>query len=451
MSYMAPGFSFFFTTAVIAAAAGIHVPVTYVIAGLGVLCAGATFAEFSRRSPSAGSLQVFIGRGFGRKASVAGGLVLTVGYLCLQAGVLVLFGGWTARLLESAFGLAVPWAVLSVVGGAALTVLMVRGVELSLKVTWVFFLVEFVLIVLVCGAVLLGGGDSGHTAAPFNVFDLQGPGLSGIAVGMIFAAFSFVGFEGSVSFAEETPDPRKALPVAVLGGVAAMVLLYVFGTYAAVIGFGTDNVDALGADPEPIATLAGMFAGPLKPVLEFAVLTSIVANLMAAGNANARILFNLGREQAVPAALGAVHPRYRTPHVAIVTFMLITFVPGLLAAPYWNYLDAFGAIAGFGALLALLIYMVATLALPFYARREGLAVRVGTHLLIPVVGAGVWLLPIWGSLEPGQDFPFNTFPVLAALVIGAATLYAWMRTPASLTAPVVSEPLPDGVVGTDPA
>jgi amino acid transporter len=426
MSYMAPGFSLFFTTAVIASFAGIHIPMMYLFAGLGVLCTGAALSEFSKLAPSAGSLQTFIARGFGRRASIAGGLVLVVGYICLQAGVAVLFGGWTSELLKSWFGIEVPWPILMIVGVALCTAMMVRGLALSIKATWALFLVEFILVLLISLAVVIQGGAEGNTAQPFSIAQLSDLEMSAIAFGMVFATFSFVGFEGAISFAEETPQPKRALPIAVMGGIVAMVGLYILATYAAAIGFGPSQINDLAKDPEPIASLAHRYAGILEPLLRFAVWTSIVANLMAAGNANARILFNLGREGALPAFIGRVHARFRTPSVAVILFMALTIAPGLLAAPTWDYLVAFGDIAGFGAMLALLIYMLSTAALPFYLRRQGirLSERPIAHVAIPVVGTAIWLVPLWGSLQPGQPFPFNLYPALAAGLIVLCAVYA---------------------------
>lgn len=424
MSYMAPGFSLFFTTAIIASLAGIYIPLTYLFAGIGVLCTGAALSEFSRLTPSAGSLQTFVGRGFGTRASIIAGVVVVVGYLCLQAGVAVLFGGWGAAVLAEFVGLVVPWQAISIVGVLMFTALMVRGVQLSIRTTWILFLIEFIIVLLVALGTLLVGGDSGLSGAPVNVLALDGEALGAIALGMVFATFSFVGFEGAISFAEETPDPRRALPIAVLGGIVAMVALYVVATYATVVGFGVANIEAVGTDPEPIRTLAARFTGPLVPFLQIAILTSLGANLMAAGNANARILFNLGRMKAVPAALGSIHSTFRTPHVAIAAFMVATLVPGLVASLAWDYLTAFGYIAGFGALLALLVYMVSTVALPFHVRRAGTPVRLIAHVVLPSVGAAVWLIPLWGALQPGQPFPFDLYPALAVAVVVLATVYA---------------------------
>jgi len=426
MSYMAPGFSFFFTTALIVSAGGAQAPLAYLLAGIGVLAAGASFAEFSRHAPSAGSLQVFVSRGFGPTAGSAAGLVLMGGYICLQAGVLALFGGWTSHLLQLWLSVQIPWPILSMLGLLVTTALMVRGVGLSIRATIGLFLIEFVLTGGLVLIVLARGGQSGLSATPINPFQLS-LGWHGIALAMVFCVFSFVGFEGSISFAEETPHPRRAVPIAVIGGVIVMGLLYVVGTYSAIVGFGVNNASAIASDSAPVATLATRFAPWILPFLEFAVFTSITANLMAAGNANARILFNLGREGIVTRRLAIIHSQFRTPIVAIVVFMGSTAVLCLAGAVRWDYLTTFGNIAGLGSVLAILIYMTATAALPFYMRRQRAPLHWRRHLAIPIIGAGVWLVPVWGTLLPGQPFPANLYPWIALAVVILATAYALLR------------------------
>jgi|GEM_PF-4173773 len=219
------------------------------------------------------------------------------------------------------------------------------------------------------------------------------------------------------------------MPVAVVGGIGIIALLYVFATYAVVVGFGLGQMEAVATDSEPLATLAGMYAGPLRPFLELAVWTSIVANLMAAGNANTRILFNMAREGMLPRALAGIHDTYKTPHRAIMAFMGLTLVPALLGwLGGWDYLMSFGNIAGLGALLALLIYMAAALALPaFMQKQKQIPMRPFIHLIVPVLGAAIWLIPLWGALQPGQAFPFNLYPWIAAGVIAGAWIFASLR------------------------
>jgi amino acid transporter len=426
MSYMAPGFSLFFTVAVVAGFAGIHMPGIYVLAGLGVLCTGSTLGAFARLAPGAGALQLFVERGFGRNAGAAAGVVLAGGYLFLQGAVSVLFGGWTAALIRRHAGLDLPWPVLAALGTAGCGWLTIRGVGLSIRATWALFLFEFVLILAVAIATLVRGGAAGLDPTPLLPIATDGPGLSAAALAMVYATFSFVGFEGAISFAEETPDPARAMPVAVVGGIGVIAVLYVLTTYAVVVGFGVDRIGEAAKAPEPLSVLAATYAGPLGALLDLAVWTSVVANLMAGGNANARLLFAMARSGILPAALARIHPRYRTPAPAIVAFMAATLAPTLISAVAGDYLAAFGILSGFGALLAILVYMAATVAFPVHLHRtgHGLAARPFSRVLVPIAGVAIWLVPIWGAAQPGQDFPYRYFPWAAAVVLVAATCWS---------------------------
>lgn len=433
MSYMAPGFSLFFTMAVVAGFAGVHMPGVYMLAGLGVLCTGATLGAFARLAPGAGGLQLFIEHAFGRSAGTAAGIVLAVGYLFLQGAVSVLLGGWTAALIHRHAGIDLPWPVLSILGVAACGWLMICGVGLSIKATWGLFLFEFALVLAVAAATLFQSGTAGLGTAPLLPSGSEGRGIPALALAMVYATFSFVGFEGAISFAEETPDPAKAMPVAVVGGIGVVSLLYVLTTYAVVVGFGADRFGDVAKSREPLSVLAAAYAGPLGALLDLAVWTSVVANMMAGGNANARLLFAMGRCGMLPGRLAGIHPLHGTPSSAIVVFLSATLVPTLLSAIAGDYLAAFGILSGFGTLLAILVYAAATIAFPVHQHRTGrsAAERPVARILVPAVGVGVWLVPLWGAAQPGQDFPADIFPWAAALVLAASIGWALLRRPPS--------------------
>jgi hypothetical protein len=109
--------------------------------------------------------------------------------------------------------------------------------------------------------------------------------------------------------------------------------------------------------------------------------------------------------------------------------MALTAAIAPLAALFWDYLAGFENIAGLGALLVLLIYMIATVALPAHVLRSGqsLAKRPLSYVVIPVLGAAIWLFPLWGVLQPGQPFPFSIFPAVTFVLIVLAIAIALFR------------------------
>ena len=154
----------------------------------------------------------------------------------------------------------------------------------------------------------------------------------------MFAVFSYVGWEGSLSLAEEARDPRHAMPIAPIFNILVLGALYVFATYAVVIGFGVTNMDALKGDAAPFDTLAQQYTPALRAFVDIAGAASIAASALAATNNMAGVLFNMGREGMLPRVLGKVHPRFKTPYVALSFYVafsvVICFVWGLFQEPW---------------------------------------------------------------------------------------------------------------------
>lgn len=417
-SYMAPAMSLFFTTALVAGYVGLNVPFVYIIASIGVLATANTIAQFSRKVPSAGSLQTFIAKGLGARMSATWGLVLVIGYICLQAGVITIFGSWTQDLLQTYAHVNVPWQFISIAGTAVFGYLMVRGIKVSAEATVALFVFEFI-VLLVLGVVILArGGDHGINLAPFAP-DMGKIGSSFFAI--TYVGYAFIGFEGAASFAEEAKSPHRAIGVATYGGVIIVGLLFIFSTWTTVLGF--PSASALAGDAAPYSTVAVKFMGWAHVFVDVAGFTSIAANIMAAANANVRILFNLGREGVAPRYLGRVSSRHGTPQFAIWTFVGLCLAISLVLSLWWSALDVYAIISGFGSILALMVYLVCNASLiRFFARLRELSWW--RHVTIPLIGIAVWLLPLWGSLKPGQSFPYNRFPVLVAVVVVVSAAYS---------------------------
>ena len=167
-------------------------------------------------------------------------------------------------------------------------------------------------------------------------------------------------------------------------------------------------------------------APALLVVAYIAGVTSILGSLIGLVNAQARILFNSGREGLLPEFLGKVHPQHRTPHVALCVFLVVALALilgfGLLGgvAP----MDYFGFAGTLGTIPIILTYMLTNLALPVYVYRchrdDFELIR---HLLLPIAGTLVMLIPLWGLIQPGQPWPFNIFPRIALGVLAVAVIY----------------------------
>src|ERR1051326_3916045 len=149
MANIAPAMSFFFSSALIAGAAGIGSPLTIVVAAIAIALLGNTLAEFSRSIPSTGSFITFIGKTFGPVMAVTTTIVVSIGYIVAMASVIDISGGWTQIILQRYIGINVPWQILTLLFVAIVFFLMVRGVHLSTRWAGYFFFLEMLVLVLV--------------------------------------------------------------------------------------------------------------------------------------------------------------------------------------------------------------------------------------------------------------------------------------------------------------
>src|SRR6202020_2330301 len=159
---------------------------------------------------------------------------------------------------------------------------------------------------LVLGSILmLAAHPRFITLEPFKFSNLTG-GLAGLGAGFPLAVYLFIGWENSATLAEETQNPRRNIPRALITGTLAIGVFYIFLAYATVVGF---KMDAHALGTSLLAYIAGV--------------TSILGSLIGLVNSQARILFNSGREGLLPAFLGKIHPQHQTPHSAMWVFLLI--------------------------------------------------------------------------------------------------------------------------------
>src|ERR1700727_345517 len=418
---MAPAMSFFFGSATIVTAAGIAAPLTVIAAAVAIGLLGNTLSQFSRSRPSTGSFVTFIGSAFGGYSAVVTAVVLASGYIIAVASVVTISGGLLETLLKHYLSITIPWQAISAVLAIGALTLIVAGAKPSTKVAATLFVFQVTLLLVVAIALLIE--HSGHiNAQPFNPSHLH-RGFSGLSLGFPLAIYLFVGWENSAALAEEHRDPRRGVTRAVFSSIAVVGALYVFLSYATVVGFNY-NAAALTAASVPFLTAAGGIGSGLLFVAYLAGFTSICSCLIAATNSQARIMFNSGREGLLPSVVSRLTPTRRTPWVAFLVYLVLAL--GLCYVFGWNTtpLTFFGEIATLGTILIALTYLVANLALPVYYRRfERQSFSVVKHLVLPLLGAAAIGYPLYELVKPGQPAPFKYYPAIAGGVVVAALIW----------------------------
>jgi amino acid transporter len=201
-------------------------------------------------------------------------------------------------------------------------------------------------------------------------------GFSGILFGVLYGVLIFVGFETAANLAEETAEPKRSIPRAVLGAVVIVSAFYLIASYSEVAGFGFD-LDVI-LSPEVAGAPLFALGAPGSPagsefwlkVLLLVVFLDMLAVYVGAGVASTRGVFAMARDRRLPGMAASVSRRYGTPVGAIllliaVQAILIIVAEGndtLLALPELpHYFSIFVWCATFGGFALLVVYFLMSL------------------------------------------------------------------------------------------
>ncbi len=341
--------------------------------------------------------------------------------------------------------------------------LAIRGVLLLASISAIPLL--FLSVVIIAK-----GGVGGNTLAVFNPNETS---WNAVFNGILFAVTLFIGFEAAASIAEETENPRRSIPIAVVGAVALSAALYIFVCYAATIGFGKVALEkgAWFASPSPLGTLATVYVGNwLSFVIDLVIILDALSLSIAIMVTASRIIFAFGRDGLLPKA-AARTSRYDTPvvgNVAIAVWSILL----LIWAGVTNYgvpvklpnpIEAFNITTGAGSYLVELIYIfLAFFALRLLWRDRHTEGGLWWKVILVVFGLVTPLLAFKGALDPFPTFPNDrgVFIAIACIVI-AAVWYGVLHftRPAQVKAaaghavehhgvPALDEPIPEPSAGT---
>jgi amino acid transporter len=450
VGFMGPVFSAAFVIPLIAGivsatgkGAGITSPLAVLLAAVGVFALGWIVAEYARRIHAAGALYDYVSHGLGDKAGAATGWLYYSGTIMLTSGLVVLIGGYVHDTLDAEFGAPLLpgwlWSVL-VTGG--LFAVLYMGVRISTRLQLTLALVSAAVVgvffLYVIGKV---GGDNSLKA--FNPSEAP-DGWSGIFFGVLYGVLIFVGFETAANLAEETSNPKREIPRAVLLTVVVVTVFYVIAAYAEVAGFGFSLETLSSAAAAPLFALgapesAGGYGGTwIARLLEFVVLLDMLAVAVGASVASTRGVFAMARDRRIPRSLASVSPRHGTPVGAtafLVAFTLLLIAvnelwEGLFALPETpHYFALFSWCSTFGAFALIVVYFllsVGALRGLHGANRAGVVVA-------SVVGLALTAGAIFGSIykvtSPTVLAPWYALAWFAVGIV--VTLVVRGRTPAS--------------------
>jgi amino acid transporter len=413
----------------IVAGNGAAAPGAYLAVGLTLLLFSVGYAAMSNRVTNTGAFFAYVGRGLGIGPGVGSAFVSLVAYLAVQLAIFGFFGALMASQMEDKLHLSASWWLWALVGWAAVLLLSLLSVDVGAKVLGVLMCLEIASLLLLAVVVLGRGGadgvDVGASFAPSRVFAGGFTGGAGIALAFAFA--SFIGFEATAIYGEESRDPKRTVPRATYLAVGVITLLFALTSFGIVTGLGADKVvdeaaklSTVGDVPlaNPAAVVFGVadrYVGTwLSTLMSWLVLSSLFAGLLAFQNSAARYFFAMGRAGVLPRALDRTN-RPGAPHLASITASVITLavIVFFAARGLDPVLNLFYWFSGLAVVAIVVVEALVCVAVIVFFRRAGDDPRVWHTTIAPALAfvglvAGLYLLMsrfglLAGTVADGVD------------------------------------------------
>lgn len=424
LAFISPTIGVIFISALIAGKAGISSPFIFLLGTMGIALMASTLAQFTRRVTSAGTFYKFITLSMGRQVGFVSGMLLMFAYALQSPLNTNLFGGFVGNALKVDFGIDIPWwvlmfAVVILVGGLAW-----YSVHTSMKFDIAFLIAEVSVVAILLILIVFKGGDSGQVPEAFTPMH-SAHGAAGLGQAFVFIVLAFFGFESCSTVAEECRNPRRNLPIALIGSVLLAGLWFSLSMYSIIVGYGSENMDKLASSSAPLHDLAVRYIGPwYANLVDIAAISALVAVLLAIHTANFRVLYSLGRDGLLPKALGRTHPKHQTPHVAILAYSVGTLVIGIIAGIGWGPMAAFGNLGYLSSLGILPIFILTNASLPIFMRRRyPKEFSIWLHGVFPTLSSLTFFAAIWLSVNPWPSAPLAYFPGVILAIVIAATVW----------------------------
>ena len=288
--------------------AGWNATLAVLLAGIGVLAIAYTISLYARKYAGAGAVYEYLTHGAHPWVGVffagfffVGALFLGGGGIYLGLSVLI-DGFWTTHVSDS----GPAWWIWGMIALAIVLVLNYFGVRLAIRAMLTFALISFVPMVILALVIIGKGGKDGNTLTMFDpgqtsLFGITGGGVLG---GILLGILLFVGFEAAASIGEESEDPHRSIPRALIGTVAVAAGFFVLMSYAFSIGYGEKAVSeglwAFSPVPSPRWRRSTSASGSRR-ILELVVILDAMALALAICVMIGRGFFALGRDGLLPA------------------------------------------------------------------------------------------------------------------------------------------------------
>lgn len=319
---------------------GAGVPGAYLAVAIILLLFSVGYSAMSQHVTNAGAFFAYVGRGLGINVGVGSAFVSLMAYLTIQLAVYGFFGAVMGGMMAANFGIEAAWWVWVLIAWALVLILSVLSVDIGAWVLGVLLTLEMLSLLVTAIAVFIKGGPEGiNLAASFSPGAVLAGGIGGTAgIALAFAFASYIGFEATAIYGEESKEPKKTVPRATYAAIIVIGITFAFVTFAMVTAMGSTTVvdevlarstvdDVPLIDPAAVLfSIAGQYVGEwMATLMSWLVITSLFAGLLALQNSSARYFFAMGRAGVFSQRLDHTN-RFGAPGNGSITASVITLI-----------------------------------------------------------------------------------------------------------------------------
>jgi len=409
------GAGIFVLPALVAKSLGPAAPLAFICCAIAMVLFVTCFAIAGSRVSLTGGLYAYVEVAFGRYVGFLAGFLYCLSAICAVAGVVNVFVNSVAGIMPLLGSPIMRVIVIAFVYGI-LVFINVRGVREGTAAVTVVTLAKLLPILLfLCVGIFF--------IHPSNIGWSVWPGSKALGDSVVVLMFAFVGIEVALIPSGEVKNPSRTVPRAAYLALVITTIIYIV---IQLVAQGTLGSDLANYKDAPLAEAAAKFLGNIGRTTLLAGATISAFGFVTSDILSSpRMIFAFGRDGALPPWFAHVHPRYRSPHVAIITYALLAFALSVSGT--------FERLAVLSNVAVLLMYLLCCAACWFLVQRDvradGKPFNFPGMKIVPAlaIAATIWILVQASLSESSVGDDTRAGLRIAGIVLALASIVYLMR------------------------
>lgn len=364
-------------------------PLVYMVGFCAMFFTALSYVQMAKRFPIAGSVYSYVQRGVNPHVGFLAGWLILLDYIFVPSLLYIFVGNWCESLIPQ-----IPGWIWILIFIAVNTAINIRGIETTARVDMFFFVIEIgIVLIIVIGGLkyVLGGGGAGELSMT-PIYQEGKVDFTFVATACTIAALNFLGFDGISTLAEEASEPEKNVGRAILISLLAIGVVFFLQTYIVCLM----EPDYTKYDPA-----TALFDACAVAIGEWFRIVLLVVNILAIGIANtlnaqaacSRVLFSMGRDKLLPNVLAKVHPKFHTPHVAVILIGIVSLICTVVFTD-----EQLTKLVNFGAISSFVMLNLAVVWFFFVKEKRRSGKDLVNFFVYPMLGS-IILLYVWSGFD----------------------------------------------------